>query len=437
MSSSAHQPRPVWSFRLVLVCLVALSASLPMAWISIAKILLFIFSLWHLLAGLVRNDSGPDLENLVISRIVLAILLAFSLSLMWTDADQKIALVSIVKHGKLLEILLLVSLIRTAQEARIGVMAFVIGQTFLLAGSWLLASGIHMPWVTAHGLGSEYVVFSSYLDQSIIFATTAAIVWHLRSEHLWRPWLGGLLAAAALINVLLLLEARTGYAVALTVLSLSVMWAMPRRLRFTALITTPVLVLFVLSVGSSQVHDRLSKMIHESQIYAIQGEIEDSSITGENSSGIRLNAWRRSVQAIEENPWFGHGVGSWTMTIKQLDGGFATRSFGENQVKNPHQEYLLWGVELGIGGTLLLLLLLAGIVRDTRQFKTSVARTTLCVVAALAVACMFNSTLYDGLIGDFFCIALGLLIALGLRSRPGTADQDMSAQGQLRMKVTT
>jgi hypothetical protein len=39
-------------------------------------------------------------------------------------------------------------------------------------------------------------------------------------------------------------------------------------------------------------------------------------------------------------------------------------------------------------------------------------------VAGLAVACLFNSSLYDALIGDFFCVTLGLLLALGANYKP-------------------
>jgi hypothetical protein len=33
------------------------------------------------------------------------------------------------------------------------------------------------------------------------------------------------------------------------------------------------------------------------------------------------------------------------------------------------------------------------------------------------VACLFNASIYDALIGDFFCVSIGLLLALGL-SKP-------------------
>ncbi len=35
------------------------------------------------------------------------------------------------------------------------------------------------------------------------------------------------------------------------------------------------------------------------------------------------------------------------------------------------------------------------------------------MVAIFAIVCLFNSTLFDALIGDYFCFILALLLALG------------------------
>lgn len=406
MTKTTPEGRSTWNFRLILICLAAVSVSLPMAWVSLAKVLMFVFGLTYLIVGQFKNRSDAAFAKLWTPKIVLAILIAFALSLWWTVVDQEFALLALVKHSKLMEIVLLLSLIRTTREARIAITAFAIGLAFLLLSSWLLAFGVPVPWVT-DPIGKN-VVFSTYLDQSIIFATAAAVFWHLRSDKLWPHWLGALLAGAALINTLLLLEGRTGYVVALTVLSLAAMWAMPSRWRLATLIATPIIVLLGLYVGSTQVQERVSKILRESQNYASQGE-------NASSSGWRLNAWHRSLQAMQDKPWNGHGVGSWTPAVKKHEGATALQTFGAGNSSNPHQEYLLWGVELGVGGSLLLLALLVSIVRDSQRFSPSVKRATISVLAAMAVACLFNSALYDDLMGDFFCITLGLLMALGIR----------------------
>ncbi len=420
--------RSVWSFRLVLVCLAAVSVSLPMAWISLAKILIVLYCLPYLIGRQFRKKTDSLFGNLWTPWAIVAILLIFSMSLLWTGAELGPALAALVKHGKLLEILLLICLIRNSHEARIAVTAFAVGQAVLLLTSWLMVMGVPIAWSTSADF--KYVVFSTYLDQSIIFAATAAIFWHLRSDQLWPRWLAGVLATGAIVNVLLILEGRTGYVVALTVLSLAMMWAMPKRWRLVTVITTPIIILFSLYFFSAQVQNRLTKIADESHIFATQ------DISG-TSTGWRLNAWHRSLQAIKERPWQGHGVGNWTATVKRLEGGAATEIFGTNSASNPHQEYLLWGVELGIGGSLLLLTLIACLVRDAMRFKTSTARATISVVAAMSAACMFNSSLYDALIGDFFCVALGLLIALGVRPATTPSNQDESEPVLNRLKVAT
>ena len=422
MPLSSRQVLPVWSFRLILVGMAAVSVGLPIAWISLTKLAVTLFALAYLLAQSVNQRNDEHDRALWTPPVICAIFFAFSVSLVWTHSDLTDATRSLVKHSKLMQILLLILLIRTPREARIGVMAFAVGQGFLLLSSWLLVAGLPVPWRTAWGRGSEYVVFSSYLDQSIIFATTAAVFWQLRADKLWPVWLGSTFAVAALANSLLVLESRTGYAVAITLFALAAMWKATRHFRLLTLIAAPLVMLSILYFGSTQVQNGLSKLIHESQSYVLQNDIGSASGWNGDSSGWRLNAWHRSVQAIEQSPWLGHGIGSWTETVKRLEGKTATTIFGDAQVSNPHQEYLLWGVELGAGGILLLLLLMIAIVRDSQSFSPSNARATQSVVAAMAIACLFNSALYDGLIGDFFCVALGLLMALGLRStaaKPG------------------
>lgn len=382
-----------------------------MAWISLAKVMLILSGLAYLVGDCISKRGDLAFQRLWAPRVILVALSAFALSLLWTNIDQEIALLTLVKHSKLLEILLLVFLIRTTREARIGITAFASAQVFVLLSSWILAAGIALPWTTQQSNpNSMYIVFAaSYLDQSIMFATTAAVLWHLRHEKLWPHWLAGLLAVAAVANIFLLLPGRTGYVVAIAMLSLAAMWATPRRLRLPILIITPVLVLLVAYFGSQQAREGISRALNESQNYAQQPEAT-------SSSGWRLNAWRRSLQAMKESPWIGHGVGSWALTVKRFEGSTATQTFGAGNASNPHQEYLLWGVELGIGGSVVLLALLISLFRDAQGFPTPLMRAMVSVVVAIALACLFNSAIYDDLMGDFFCILSGLLMALGIRT---------------------
>ncbi len=83
----------------------------------------------------------------------------------------------------------------------------------------------------------------------------------------------------------------------------------------------------------------------------------------------------------------------------------------------------MWGVQLGIPGILLLIAVFMAIFRDSRRLDMVSARAIQSVLLALAVACLFNSAIYDALIGDFFFVALGLLFALGKNPLPAIPEK--------------
>jgi O-antigen ligase len=401
--------KPLWSFRLALVCFAAVSVSLPIAWISLSKVLLVVAGLGYLISDHFRHRKDVIFERSLTSKTLIFTVIAFFASLLWTSSTMDIALLALVKHAKLLIVLLLIRIIRTPREAWLGVLAFAAGQTFLLLSSWLLTVGVMLPWVTDPT--GKYVVFSTYLDQSIMLASAAALFWHMRHELVWPTWLAGILSLAAMANVILLLEGRTGYAVAIAILSLAVMWTMPMRLRLVTLLAAPIVALTALYWISGNVETRVTQVLEDSRKFSQRVETQ-------SSSGWRLNAWQRSLQAVQESPWYGHGVGSWAITVKRLEGDKGPQIFGEANASNPHQEYLLWSVELGVGGALLFMAVMATMALDARHFKMGIQRTVWSFIAAMAVACLFNSALYDDLIGDYFCVVLGLLMAYGLRSSP-------------------
>ena len=380
-----------------------------MAWVSLGKLLLMVSGLTCLLGLLWTRQADHGLRCLWSVRVILLVVLAFGLSLWTSEAPSHLALQAFVKHSKLLEIVLLVTLVRNTREARLALLVFVLGQAFFILSSWVMATGYRVPWATSV-IYPEYasVVFSTYLDQTLIFAGSAAIFWHLRQQLRVLPWLALLMALLAVGNNLFLQVGKTGYLATLAVLALAVAWEIPKKWRFAVLLFLPLAVGIGLYAGSSKFHGKVTQTVTESRGYAAAG-------SSESSSGFRLHAWRRSLEAITEQPLVGHGVGSWTHSVKRIEGARADQVFGEGMSSNPHQEILLWGVELGVGGTLLLLACLLSLVRDALTFSTAVMRATLSVVAVMVVACLFNSSLYDALIGDFFCVTLGLLLALGIR----------------------
>ena len=214
-----------------------------------------------------------------------------------------------------------------------------------------------------------------------------------------------LLAILALINVLIMLRGRSGQLAILAVATLAIWWALPPRKRLLIL-GVPLLLVLLAGTIPSEFQERMGKAVREAQAYEMAGDKT-------TSTGIRLNFWHRSVQAIAERPWTGYGVGSWGQQFLRLDGPKA--SLGESPRSNPHQEFLQFGVQLGLGGIALLAAFMLALVKDAAGFSPELQRTTQSIVAVFAVSCMFNSALFDALIGDYFCCTLGMSLAWGWR----------------------
>lgn len=378
-----------------------------MALISIAKFLLLICACAALLLPAHAPSTGKRLAGTLTPLAVLAILSAFALSLFWTVAPQADALGSLAKYGKLLVIVLMMVLIRDRREALYAMGAFALAQSFLLASSWMLFAHLPVPWATSNMALTQNAVFSSYLDQGIISAVFAAICWHLRGLAPGRfgRHAAIFLALMALINVFFVLIGRSGHLVAIALLSIAIMWKLPKRYR-AVVVLMPFLLALGLFFSSSKVRERVTLLETEVQSYSPQA----ADIT---STGVRLGFWHSAVQIIAKHPLAGTGVGSWSTEYNRLQRKENPAHIDVVGNGNPHQEYLLWGVQLGIPGILLLFALMASVLRDSLKMDPSCARATQSTLVALAIVCLFNASIYDAQIGDFFCVSLGLLLALG------------------------
>jgi O-antigen ligase len=262
---------------------------------------------------------------------------------------------------------------------------------------------------------TQNAVFSSYLDQGIMSAVFAAVCWHLRDLAPGRfgKHVAVIVALAAVLNVLFVLSGRSGHVVAIALLSVAIMWQLPKRYR-AAVVVLPFLLALALFFSSAKLRERLTLVKTEVDSYSAQ-------VQPTTSTGIRFAFWRRAFEIIRERPLAGAGVGAWSTEYNRRQRAQNPAHIDIAGNGNPHQEYLLWGVQLGVPGILLICGLMCSALKDTLRMEQPYARAAQSALLALAVACLFNASLYDALIGDFFCVVIGLLLALGLSKAPNQA----------------
>ncbi len=393
-----------------------LCAFLPLsiAGIGIFKLLTTLTALVVMVMALVAGRRLIELRTLP-TVLALCMLGALAASLAYTSVSLTEALSVLTKYGKLLLIPAIAVLIRSRAQAVTALRVYFITQSFVVLTSWILFAGLNLPWVPAQRCAVA-VVYSCYLDQAILTAGFAALAWHLRADFSTRhgPVFAVAMAALAALNLLFALPGRSGQICLFAIVALGIWWAMPRKLRPLALLA-PVAGFALAMLLSTQFNQRYTVVV--SEVTAYRSDAEERLAT---SSGQRLNYWQKSLQAIADKPMFGYGVGTWQQQYWRLEPG--ARSSGTASVRNPHQEYLFWGVQLGAVGVLLLVSWLGSMGWESRNFALPAMRATVSFLLVFAIACALNSALYDGLVGDYFCALLAVLLVLG-RHSPAAVSQ--------------
>jgi O-antigen ligase len=148
-----------------------------------------------------------------------------------------------------------------------------------------------------------------------------------------------------------------------------------------------------------------------SRVQEAVNEIQNYQATSSRSSlGMRFDWWHNSIELIRLKPIFGHGTGSFEAAQRELIKESQTQS-----TDNPHNEYLLLGVQTGLLGLGCFLALLATQFFST--FNTLPPRRYLLqgVIVAMTFGCLMNSFLYDSHQGHFYAILSAVLAAPAMK----------------------
>ena len=388
------------------VCVLAFSVSLGAAAVGVAKLgvlLAFVGQLWQDGWQGVQQRCG---RGLAVSAVVLLAVASFAGSGLWTEAAAGEAWPAFFRHARLLWLLPVLYLLQTPRMAYTALGALAAGQLLVLVLSWLVWLGLPVPGVTARYAPELGIVFTGHLEQPIMTTLLVVVLWSLRAhwESRLSPrlsavqtrWLLGALMVLAVANVWLIMTGRMGYLVMLLALGLALWRAVPVRWRWAMGVLT-VLVSLALFELSPRVHERWLEVQNDVQAYQ-RGDIE-------SSQGLRLEMWRVSLQAAEQAPWLGHGVGSFAQVYRDLQGR------DPQGASHPHQQYLHWLVELGLWGLLLLLAFFLTLLRQARRLAPGPAAALRSSVWIAALVCLANGPFYGVGLGEAFLLLFGAFIA--------------------------
>jgi O-antigen ligase len=218
-------------------------------------------------------------------------------------------------------------------------------------------------------------------------------------------------ALLALLNVLLVLKGRTGQVVAIGYMVIYVFLHLfhfkhqDKRTRWLVAIAALAGCVCLVSFALMAKHSRLAETGQEISQFETYNK--------ETSVGVRLEFYRRSSELILMRPVAGFGVGSvrteFELLSKNSTGGRAAMA------GNPHNEFFLMGVQIGLIGVALFIWFLIAIERECRKLQLLERTVAYGYLFAFVLGCFANSLLLNFTEGNLFVFLMGILLFSGRR----------------------
>lgn len=297
---------------------------------------------------------------------------------------------------------------RRAQYAFLAAMALTLLISCLVGLGWLPVQ----QWMWFASGPENPAIFHSHITHNNMMAF-AAFLAMLRSRDAASSaaragW--AMFALLAAINVLFMVQGRTGYLVMMALLAWFSWSSLAEFLQRRGIVLgwRHALALF-LALGllaaaayqlSSRLHDRVMLVVTEYSAWQPnQGR--------DTSTGQRMDFYYNTLQIVQQHPLLGVGTGGFPAAFaEQVSGTEALRT------KHPHNEYLMIAAQTGIVGLALLLYLFHTLWRIAPSLPDRFERDALRgLVLAYLINAMFNCALLDHSDGLFFAFMAAVLLA--------------------------
>ncbi|WP_027468646.1 O-antigen ligase family protein [Deefgea rivuli] len=247
----------------------------------------------------------------------------------------------------------------------------------------------------------DWAVFRDHISHNLFAGFLGVGIF---SALLVKQWTGykNILAIISLLlicyNVFFVVPGRTGQIIFLMMLGMVfVFWNWRKGLLLGSVFLLSAMI--ILPKYSSVIQGGIARVQSDLAAYS-QGSTEANSV------GIRLEFYKNSFALIQEKPLLGHGVGSYENEYQRI--AKANQSL-ILESGNPHNNYLWFGVELGVLGIILLLALMGAAAWQGRHLEKMWKWSLYALLAGMGISSLANSLFVDNVSGFAFvllCCAL-------------------------------
>ena len=316
----------------------------------------------------------------------------FVVGLSYGDAANSDAFSMASKYRELFFIPVLISFLTTERNRYWAWSTFITASVITLLVSYLMDFGI----LNLHG--HVDACFKSRITHGIFIAFFAFFCAHKFYDDKPYAKLYLTLFVLCIYNLFFVIEGRTGQ---LIIVALILLFAMQRLAVKECLLTVlAVAVLLTLFLNFSDKAGRITEGVANTQAF-LQPVPEQT----ESSMGQRYTFWKYSLKLMAEKPLLGHGTGSFAKEYQRI-------SQGEQFItKNPHNEFLMIGVQLGLIGLLVYLGFLGSQFYCARKLPDQDKWLAQGLLVSLLITSLFNTPFFDHTEGHWYAGMIALCFA--------------------------
>lgn len=330
-----------WKTKLTGSILVLFAFFLPLS-TSIAVVLFPLAAILSLFSDRWKN-RWRTITSHPVAIFLIAFVLLYIIGIFYSPASQQDILHRFSKLSVFVcATALLISFVCESYWQRYILNAFLMAMLVTLTLSYIKYF-FHPSWLF-HSRFDNASVFKDHIIQNFLMAITAFIFFYQYAKKFNFRWLYGLLAIAAIFNVLFISDGRSGYFIFGALLFYTGILYFRWQGLFITLLIAVVLSGLAFHL-SNEFRLRIIQIVSDTKHY--QQGLTNTSI------GIRIQSIKNAYLLFKEKPWLGHGTGSFRIVYATLPQD-QTKATGI--IPLAYNSYLNVGVELGILGIIFLLL---------------------------------------------------------------------------------
>lgn len=328
-----------------------------------------------------------------------AVLCWMLLASLWSDGTAAERADALSGYRKLLLLIILIPLFDTPRRRAALLLAFLGGCIALLGVSIATHYGLAglQPDVLQGAIVRRNHITHGFMMALLAFALATLAFIEARPAVRVAGWS---IALLALLNLVVMTRARTGWFLVLGLL----LTAAAEKGRWKGAVAAAIGIAALGAVAYITVpaiQARVGDAVED-----IRQLVRGNVVT---STGVRLHYYARGIEIVKDHPAFGAGTGAWRVEYERRSAADPEPLQKVSGLGNAHSDYVTIAVQFGLLGLAAYVALLAGLFALSKRLPAADMWMARGLIVAYAVGAVLNSFLWDFVEGHIVVIVLAAL----------------------------